>query len=335
MSLSSRSPQPASPRGPWVRVWVVGSVATLLLLGGLETFWRHRGYGPSITSYEALWSYHRARLEHAGRDTVALLGGSRMQIGFRLEAFGAVYPDLELVQLADAGKSPLVVLGDLARDESFRGLVICSIVEVTSLPGWKGQEALVRFYHQKWGPGEKYSLLLLTPLQGRFVLLQPRLRGARLLGSLADGRLPPINYYRTYFDRSRDMYFRLLSQRNLRGLVGARMARSRQFLPAVAPASIDDWKAYVGKLTRLSARIESRGGRVVLVSFPIRGLFRRQTDEYFPRAQYWDLLAAAGLETLHHEDMPGSRRLRLPDHSHLDIPSGRLFTRWIAEELAS
>jgi len=314
---------------------IVIAVVTVTFLTGLELYWRHRGYLASISSYEELWSYHRARLEGAGRNTVALLGGSRMQIGFRPDAFRAARPDLEIVQLADAGKSPLAALRDLARDELFRGVVVCSLPEVTTVPGWNSQEPLVRFYHEKWGPGEKYALLLLTPLQDNLVLLQPRLRGAKLLGALTTGRLPPLNYYRTHFDRSRDMYFEVLSPKSIEGLITARIGRSRKFLPADPPASLEAWTAYVAELVRLSDLIEARGGKVVFVSFPVRGRFQRLTEEYFPRDRYWDLLAAQGLETLHYEEMPGNADLRLPDESHLDVPSGRRFTRWIADELTA
>ena len=324
------------PRGPWARVWLACAVLALLLLTGLELFWRSRGYMAGITANEELWSYHRERLEGAGLETVALLGGSRMQVGFRPEAFRTVYPGIETVQLAVAAKSPLATFQDLAADGSFRGVVVCSFPEVTSLPGWAGQEDYLRFYRQKWGPGERYSLLLASALQERLVLLQPRLGGEKLLRQLSEGRLPPINYYRTLFDRSRIMKFELLSQKNIAGLVRARIAKARRRLPAEPPASLLEWQAFVDRLSRLTDQIQARGGRVVFVRFPTRGRFERLTDAYFPRERYWELLASTvGAATLHYGDMPDQEALRLPDQSHLDIPSGRQFTRWIAEELAA
>ena len=322
------------PGGPWGRVWLVSGLVALVLLSALELFWRSRGYMAGITANEELWSYHRARLEGADRRTVALLGGSRMQVGFRPEAFLEIHPEVETVQLAIAAKSPLVTLEDLAADPSFRGVVVGSFPEVTTRPGWAGQEDYLRFYREKWGPGEKYSLLLASALQERLVLLQPRLGGAQLLGHLRAGRLPPLNYYRTYFDRSRIMRFELLSQRTVDGLVEARVKKAMSRLPATPPAPHDDWAAFVERLVELAGVIRARGGEVVLVRFPTRGRFAEMTDSYFPRAEYWDrLVERLGGAALHYRDMPGQENLRLPDHSHLDLESGRRFTHWIAREL--
>jgi len=324
-----------TPSGPWGRVWITTLVAAALLLGGLELFWRSRGYLASISSYEPLWSFHRERLIGTDRSMIALLGGSRMQIGFRPEAFHEVLPDIGLAQLADAGKPAFATLRDLARDESFRGLVLCSMPEISTVPGWNDQAALVRYFHQQWTPGEKYSLLLSVPLQAELALLQPRLRGAKLVGSLEKGRLPPLNYHRVAFDRSWQVFLEMLPARTIRGLVEARIKESRQRLPALPPAPRELWDSYTGRMIEFADRIASRGGQVVFVDFPIRGRFRRLIDEYFPRSEYWDGLAAAGVETLHWEDMPNQSELGLPDQSHLDLLSGREFTRWIARELVA
>ena len=324
------------PRGPWGRVWLVGCLVALALLSALELFWRSRGYMAGITADEPLWAYHRARLEGAGRDTVALLGGSRMQVGFRPEAFRVVHSGVATVQLAVAAKSPFATLEDLAADPSFRGIVVCSFPEVTSLPGWAGQEDYVRFYREEWGPGEEYSLLLASGLQERLVLLQPRLGGEKLVESLRAGRLPPLNYYRTYFDRSQSMAFERLPERTVQGLVQARVKKARQRLPERPPASIEEWRGFDASMARFSDAIRARGGSVVFVRFPTRGAFESLTDEYFPRAPYWEMLSAAvDGAALHYADMPDQETLRLPDQSHLDVASGRRFTRWIAEELSA
>lgn len=329
----ARSGLLGSARGPWGRVWWTALVVVLLCFGSLEAFWRSRGYLADMFSYEDLWAYHRDRIVDAGRDTVALLGGSRMQIGFRPEAFVEVHPQATVVQLADAGKSPLAALADVAADESFAGLVICALPEVTTLPSWTQQTELVEYYREEWTPGQKYSLLLAAPFEMHLVMLQPRLRGTKLVSSLSRGELPPVNYYRTYFDRTRDMYFGRLTRKNIRSLIRIRIDKSKEHLPPKPPASPDQWRMLVERLVEHSARIDARGGAVVYVQFPIRGSFRKLNDLYFPRTRYWDRLAAAGLTTLHFTDMPGQRRLRLPDHSHLEVASARRFTRWIAEEV--
>jgi hypothetical protein len=316
-------------------VWLVVVLIVALLLAGLELFWRSHGYLADVFAWEPLWAFQRERLEGAGRDTVALLGGSRMQIGFSPGAFHEVRPEIAVVQLADAGKSPLVALWDLARDESFRGVVLCAVPEISTAPGMNGQGELVNWYRTEWTPGQKYSLLLAVPLQANLVFLQPRLRGPKLIDALSKGRLPPLNYYRTHFDRSRDMYFDRLSPKAIKGLTDTRIKRERSLLPPQPPASLELWKGHTGRLMRFAQHIAARGGQVVFVNFPVRGAFEKLADDYFPRAQYWDDFARAGFLSLHWEDMPGQESLRLPDGSHLDAESAGVFTRWIARELTA
>jgi len=325
----------APPEGPWRWIWAAAVLVLVVGLGGLELFWRKSGYRATIDSTPELWSYHRARVRGAGRDTVALVGGSRIQFGFHPEVFVEAHPGFEVVQLAVSGKRPYATLKDLAEDDSFGGLVICSVAEPTMYAGWPGQEEYVEYYRQKWGPGTRASLVMTAALQERLVLLQPRLGVQRLAEAFLQGHLPPINYIVTRFDRMQVADYGLLTEQNIRGLTTARINRTRTLLPDTPPAPEDAWRAFVADLASFKARIDARGGRVFYVRYPAHGRFRELYDEYFPRARYWDVLAAEVGDTLHFEDMPGAEELRLPDDSHMDAPSGIRFTRWIAAELAA
>ena len=327
------------PRGPWLKTWGLACVALVVLFTSLELFWRRHGYTPTLVSSEELWSYQRERAEGAGPETIVLVGSSRMQFGFIHEAFREERPGVRIVQLAISGKPPVPTLRDLAEDESFGGTVIYSIVEATMFPGWQDQQSFVDYYHVKWGPGIKYSLLISAALQQRLTFLQPRLGGPKLLESFFPGRgkrphLPPLNYIHTRFDRWQFADYSLLTEKNIQGLIDLRIERYRKLLPDRPPAPVEAWRAYVENLVTLVARIEARGGRVVFVKFPARGRFKELYDAYFPRTPYWDILAASVSGTLHCDDMPGVDELQLPDDSHLDVPSGIRFTKWIAREMA-
>jgi hypothetical protein len=327
------------PRGPWLLVWGLACVAVVALFASLEIFWRRHGYTPTLVSTEELWSYQRERAEGAGPETIALVGGSRMQFGFINEAFLEERPGARIVQLAISGKPPVPTLRDLADDESFGGTVIYSIVEATMFPGWRDQQSFVDYYHLNWGPGIKYSLLISAALQQRLVFVQPRLGGPKLLESFFPGRgkrphLPPVNYIHTRFDRRQFADYSLLTEKNIRGLIDLRIERYTKLLPEHPPAPVEEWRAFVRELVEMTSRIEARGGRVVFVKFPARGRFKELYDAYFPRTPYWDILVENVGEALHCEDMPGADELQLPDDSHLDVPSGIRFTKWIAREMA-
>ena len=193
MPSSTSSSNLESPQGPWLRVWVVGLLLALAVIAGFELTFRYFGQQSGIASSAPLWSYHRDRLRDAGPNTIALLGASRMQLGFVPDAFLAVHPDFEIVQLAIAGDGPVAALRDLARDESFHGLVICSVSARLLQPSrWEDQQSFVDYFHGKWGIGERASLLLAVPLQEKLRVFGPRSGGRALFADLAGTLVRPF-----------------------------------------------------------------------------------------------------------------------------------------------
>lgn len=320
------------PRGPWVRVWALACALVLGHLTTLEVFWRNRGHEPSVLPSMQLWCYHRERVQDAGHETVAVLGASRMQAGFVQEAFLEVRPDVELVQLAVPAKGPVASLAELADDESFRGLVICSIEEVSLQPVYHNdQMPYIAYWREKWGPGKKVSLLLAAAFQEWLVQLQPRLGGEHLVKALAGGQLPLVPYYSTRFDRQRLIDY---TNVNVTQLIETRVKYIRAQLTEYPPASPEVWLTVVERMAGFVRAIEKHGGRVAFVKFPLSGRLLALQDEMLPRERYWDVLAAGlGADVIHYEDMPGYQGLVLPDDSHLDPPGAIAFTKWLARQL--
>lgn len=352
-STSSSDPhQPTAVGGPWLGIWVTGCATAVLVLAGMEYLWRHRGHEPGIVPGVELWCWQRDRARDAGRGTVALLGASRIQLGFVPEAFAEVHPDVETIQLAIPGKGPFAALRDLADDESFAGLAICSVTALTLQPfDLEAQQDFVDYYHTQWGPGAKASLLLSTALQERLVVLQPQTRGyellnLRLMAALIPGlerwtgdraelqlELPRVSYLKTLFNRHRVADFGLI---DTEVLIETRIAYIRGQLRDNPPASEAEWRDIVRRLAGFVERIGSRGGKVAFVRFPMTGRFEALDREFFPRERYWDTLAASvGTVVIHSEEMPGVRDLRCPDESHLDTAGAIAFTKWLGRELTN
>lgn len=320
------------PRGPWKRVWILACALIVFEIGGLELFWRMQGHRPSISPSMELWCYHRDRLHNAERDTIAVLGGSRIEVGFDQDAFLKAHPRYEVVQLALPGKGPFATLADVAADESFRGTVICSLEEVATQPSHLAdQDPWVSYYRQKWGPGKKASLLISVVPQNTLAQLLPRLGGINLLRWLRKGRLPLVDYTTTLFNRRRIADY---SKVKTADLVRTRVAFITRELKEFPPATESEWRDIVARIAGFVRQIQDRGGRVVIVKYPLGGELLALQEKRFPRDKYWEPLAAGvGTDVIHYEEMPGFEDLSLPDDSHLDPPGATEFTLWLGGEM--
>ena len=332
MPTSTSSSEAAGPLGPWKRVWGVGLLAAVLMFVGLEAFWRSQGHDPGVISDLDLWSLQREKLEGAGRDAVALLGASRMQLGFLPDVFTEVQETGPVANLAAAGEGPFAALRDLAEDETFSGVVIMSLSARNVQPSrLNDQQVFVDHYRNDWGPGKKVDRVLSGALQSRLVLLRQHLRGRQLLDSLLAGELPEVNYISNRFDRRRVADY---TKVDVGELADSRLEFIQEELRAEPPVDDETWSETVTLLSEQVDAIQGRGGRVVFVHLPMCGRFREFSEASFPRERYWDVMASSvAAVSLHDLDLEGLDSLVCPDESHLDLASAELFTRTLALEL--
>ena len=205
MPSSTFSSEPVLPDGPWGRTFALAAVLALVALGGLEAFWRARGHVPSVTDDMDLWSYWREAARGAGRKTVVVLGMSRMQLAFVPSVFREHCPGYRVADLCLAGVPPLAALRDLAEDESFGGIVLCSVTEAAFHPQVAdSQQPYVDYFHSQWSLNKKVNRVLRTAFQERSVLAHYNLALYRVgIELLAHGSLPTPYYVVTHADRSR------------------------------------------------------------------------------------------------------------------------------------
>jgi len=84
----------------------------------------------------------------------------------------------------------------------------------------------------------------------------------------------------------------------------------------------------VNALQKAVAKIQNRGGDVVLVRLPTGSRLWANRDAVFPKDRYWDVLAArTSALTLHFKDVPEMQGFHPPDESHLDYRDAPSFTR--------
>jgi hypothetical protein len=323
------------PRGPWLRTWLASLLLTGALLLSYELFFRAGGHRPNIINDMGLWSRHRSLVYADGqRTTVVALGASRMQVGLSPRVFEKRYPRYRVVQLAIVGSSPVPVLRDLANDERFAGIIICSLSGHALDPSTFESSALyVEYYHNDYGPNDELNSVLSILLRDKFAFMQPSLRLDRLFYDLIRGNgLPAPDHVVTHKDRSRSVDY--VNHPDVVADRRHRIERVRSIYSAYKVPSPEGWLKRAAELKPLVARIHDRGGKVVFVRYPTTGEHWFLDEKNYPKTGYWDNLSEkTGAATLHFMDVPGLRSFECPDTSHLDYRDVPGFTLALAQEL--
>ncbi|MDF1561771.1 MAG: hypothetical protein P1V51_01935 [Deltaproteobacteria bacterium] len=331
MPSSTSSSRQRVPPLPAFRLWGLTALLALSILGGAEAAWRSVGHLPTVTDDPALWAVERSRVY--GEKVVVLLGASRIQLGLDPSEMERLLPDHTVLQLAIDGSAPFATLRDLAEDPDFRGTVLVSVV-----PGGlradriESQQAWVKAYHDQKSPDAFLNRRLASLAQERLTVLSPSLNLRRILLSLLAGEGVPAPFYlRTLANRTREGDYRMIDLARYRM---GRIARVQQVYAQRGRVPFEAWRVAARTVAPWVKAIQERGGRVVFLRFPTQDQHWVLDQAYYPRAIYWDALAAeTGAETLHLSDVPALQRYRLPDTSHLDYRDKREFTRELVEAL--
>lgn len=331
-SSISSSESLASGSG-WIVTWLTAVVIAALAIVGSELFWRGRGHRPAIANDLDLWALQRDRVSRAGSRGIALVGASRIQAAIDIQTLQSEVPGHVVAQLAVGGSSPVPVLVDLAEDRHFRGLVICDITESQmAFQHESVQQDYVDHYRRRGnGWDARLDRRIGLGRQQLMVVGQPELSPASLLSRwLLDGELPRPSAASLREDRSRpvdfsrvDLQKRLEFQRDLVARHSGPISMSTSgFLDRLSP------------IEAMVKRIQDRGGRVVLVYFPITGIRLHSNEQRFPRAEYWGAFASSTeAATLHFQDVPAMREFECPDYSHIDVQDTVAFTRILVDQL--
>ena len=110
-----------------LRLWLPVLLISLVLLLGVECFWRSRGFLPGPQDSATLWAHERDRADELGPDAVVLAGTSRIRLGLSPVVLTAALAPYQFVMLAVDGATVRPLLSDLAADERFQGTVLCEL----------------------------------------------------------------------------------------------------------------------------------------------------------------------------------------------------------------
>lgn len=327
----------SSEDGPTPRARALTWAAALLLAGGAlgayEAALRSRGLRPSVVDDVELWTCVRAEADGADLRTFVLAGSSRIQCAFMPEAAREVVPGLRTVQLAINNTHPVAVVRDLARDASFKGVVLVSL-----LPGalgraeWDDQEPWVRRRDRGWTFNDALNRRLRAFLQERLVALAPEAEARRLIESFRRRGTPPPQHVTMRSDRTRDRRPEVTLPEDA---AKSRLLRDRgAFASLLRKVKPSDWLADADAFDAFVRAIRARGGRIVVLCDHLSGEYARVFEENYPRAAFWDAFAArSSAVCLRGDDVPEIAAMPCPDGSHIDGPDSPAFTRVLMREL--
>ena len=161
----------------WLLTWLLAAAITVAGWLAFETYWRGRGYQPTVMDSMDLWSLNRARAVKAAPPLrVALLGASRIQYGLSPSVFRDEARGTDPIMLAVNGHYPFAALRDLAMDEKFKGVAIVGIdSRGMDKRVWEMQEKYVQQYHHDWSPSREVHRRLLTYVQQHAIAARPEL----------------------------------------------------------------------------------------------------------------------------------------------------------------
>lgn len=328
-SISNSSSR--APAGPWLLTWVLALVVAAGVVYKLEMDVRAKGYKASVRDNPTLWAQHRGWVSDGSARTVALLGASRMQLGFSTRQFRQEFPGYKVVMLAIDGTAPVGSLRDLAADPDFRGVAIVSMTAASFRQiQWDRQDEYIEYYHQGVPPGLYLNRFLETLVEQRLVLRTAG--GMRAIGSfITHHRWPRPIYLTTWADRSRSADYRLV---NIEARRKQRIERIRQSGRKARKPDPDAWLDEARRVEPFVDAIHARGGHVVFVRFPTSDEHLEHSETLYPKAEFWDRFAATTrATTVHFLDYPQLSGFECPDTSHLDMRDAPAFTSALAEIL--
>jgi len=315
------------PDKPWLKFWATATVLCVALLAGWELFLRSQGVMPAVSDSYALWSIERGKAGNYDRKQVVLVGASRMHVGADLDAIHSVMGDPKPIQLAIAGSSFKPVFVSLAEDPAFQGIAVVSI-NVNALTETTTDYPANQYvdYYERGHRLDMAVKKMTSPLYGYLSLTREGLDFRTVVDELHQAGKIYSHYLETTIDRSRKADYSLIDLESLRE------SQTKVYWKKYVNAMSEQrFNRFMDEMEEGAEKIRSRGGRVVLVSFPISGSILEFERKTFPREQYWDRWAARTSSIMiHYDDYPELAGFESPGYSHLDRKDTAAFSGALA-----
>ena len=339
MRSSTSSSDERLPRGGWGRTWRVAGLLLVVVLGGLEVYWRLRGFPPRIYAADDAWILQMMRVR-TGRATSAILGSSRVQAALHPESYQAVMGGNVPANLAMPGASPLPLLEYIADSTQFTGVVVTELLPLFAFDGTQHgarqvEDLLRRFHGERVSPASLSEDWLRVHALRYLVFRSPQLLPVRLYTLHSQGREPQYPEQTLTADRFGPVDNRLVLHKNA---WDAKRGYYQFQYPDVERGGrvpeAGEWAVIQARYDSAAARIARRGGRVVFVYMSACGRRLEIEEGRYPRQQFWDPFArqspVPAFTTL---DNPAFQRFDCWDGSHIDIRDTPAYGLLLAENI--
>jgi hypothetical protein len=231
------------------------------------------------------------------------------------------------------GRYPLATLRDLAADPNFSGVVLCDIDGAGfATPSLDMQQPEVDYYRRAFSPSRAAHRLLLNHWQLHAAIARSDFSLVRSAARLVGGEGEPFRPYQ-WMDRRRfgHIDYERGDKEAQKRELAANLKRFGGHLPKIP---FDQWWPQVELANAWVRAIQARGGDVIFYASPTSGQRRWAEEDWFPRPDYWDRMAAATTaKTLFALDVPALRDFPLPDDSHIDYRQKPAYTNALIDAL--
>jgi hypothetical protein len=319
------------PLLPWLRILLIMIVTTVTLTGAWEFAMRHLGLRASdLDDGRAYWTVERRKIDSAPRDSVVIIGDSRILLDTDL----AVWERLtghRPIQLALMGTNAQPILHDLAADEHFAGLLVIGTAEFSYFSDDAGSYPRVLNFIKSESPSQRTGHYIHKALSRYLAFLDSNYTLFKLVErhkwpERKGVESPYVDVWKiseSYDDRQTFLWDRIERDDYLR--------RQAQFIWmrffTGTPVAANTVERVSAKTKVDIERIRARGGEVVWVRPPSSGPLLEIERARYPRPEVWDRLVHDTESVgIYFEDYPTMQNLPCPDWSHLSRAAAKTFT---------
>lgn len=322
--------------------FLVASILCVIALIFWESFWRSKGYYPTIDDNKALWAVQRAKVANLSSDDVILTGSSRVLFDIQLDEFENA-SGKRPIQLAVPGSSPLPIFRDLVENTDFNGTIIVGVTPglffSTTYPKadpWsRAQSKVEHFYNRTYADRLNHQLSL--PLQTNLVMmsgheeqgdenidLRGLLRRIKLKRRTSGAVYPP---FFEFGDTSLDRNVRMTEQCATDTTFANIIKNAWKFI-VTSEGPPPDKQGTTTFFAKDAKKFIKRGGNLILVRCPSSGMFESGEMQFFPRETYFDsLVNVTGAKSYHYKDYETLSHFDCPEWSHLSAEDADSFTK--------
>jgi hypothetical protein len=318
------------PLLPWRRTLTAAGLITLLLMVPWEIEMRHLGLeAGDLDDGRGYWTVERRRVDSAPRDSVVIVGDSRILFDTDLATWKKLTGALP-IQLGLMGTNAQLIVHNLAEDTHFAGLLVLGTAEFSYF-GDDGNALPVLNYLKSESPSQKSGHEIYKILSRYFAFLDSHYTLFTLMEQHnwperkdVDG--PYMDVWKiseSYEHRQSYSWDRLERDEYLRKHAQAVWME----LFAGPPVTRDDVNRAIAKSKADIDLIRARGGEVVWIRPPSSGSILDIERVRYPRQQVWDrLVRETASFGIYFEDYPSMKNLKCPDWSHLSKAAAIQFT---------